>query len=64
VRQWAAKIATDGAFHGLLEQMQHPPKAPLQHFGPSEHDAAPSAAQRGPPPPGGSWQSPGANTAW
>jgi hypothetical protein len=24
------QIATDGAFHGLLQQMKHPPPAPLQ----------------------------------
>jgi len=58
---WAAKIATDGAFHGLLQQMQHPAPVPLQHYGPSS--GAPPSAQ-GPPPPGGAWQSPGANKGW
>mmetsp|Transcript_12417 Transcript_12417/g.19560 ORF Transcript_12417/g.19560 Transcript_12417/m.19560 type:complete len:267 (+) Transcript_12417:76-876(+) len=59
---WAAKIATDGAFHGLTQQMMHPPKAPLKNFGAQPHEA-PEAAKK-PPPPGGAWQSPGANNAW
>lgn len=58
--QWAAKIATDGAFHGLLQQMEHPAPAPLLHYGPSGGGtAAPSQ-----PPPPAAWQSPGANKGW
>mmetsp|Transcript_49972 Transcript_49972/g.99726 ORF Transcript_49972/g.99726 Transcript_49972/m.99726 type:complete len:266 (-) Transcript_49972:127-924(-) len=59
---WAAKIATDGAFHGLLQQMEHPAPVPLQHFGPGSHE--PPKPATGPPPAGGAWQSPGANTGW
>ena len=60
---WAGKIATDGAFHGLLQQMKHPPPAPLQHFGQSAQSAG-AVSARQPPPPGGAWQTPGANTQW
>jgi hypothetical protein len=60
---WAAKISTDGAFHGLLQQMKHPPPAPLHNFGQSGQSAGAVSAKT-PPPPGGAWQTPGANTAW
>lgn len=61
--EWAAKLSTDGAFHGLLEQMKHPPPAPLHNFGQTAA-AAGAASSKRPPPPGGAWQDPGANTAW
>eukprot|EP00960_Hanusia_phi_P039581 753946-Hanusia_phi.AAC.4 len=78
--QWAAKIATDGAFHGLLQEMQvrlhtalsflalidmqHPPPAPLKNFGPRGNEGAAPSRAASVPPPGGAWQSPGANNAW
>jgi len=61
---WAAKIATDGAFHGLLQEMQHPPPAPLKNFGPRGNEGAPPSRAASVPPPGGAWQTPGANNAW
>jgi len=46
---WAAKISTDGAFHGLLQQMKHPPAAPLHNFGQSGKSAG-AVSSHVPPP--------------